>query len=251
MKRIKLWHILPVLFMLGIMAFKLQPKPTLYIIGDSTVRNGRLPGCGWGEVIAELLDTNRISVQNRAVGGRSTRTFLAEGHWDRVLTVIKPGDFLVMQFGHNEGLDTNRNVGVLPGTGDEQIAITRNGRKLEIRTYGWYLKKFVTEAKAKGAIVTVASMIPRSDFSDGQRVDRNTNTFAKWAREVAQVNNAYFVDLNSITADKYDKIGSVKTKELFYRDHTHTNVEGAKINAQSFAEGLRVTPGNPLNKYVK
>src|SRR3989442_10394257 len=89
----------------------LKEKPTLYIIGDSTVRNDDSMGHrGWGSHIANYLDTTKISVSNQAMAGRSTRTFVKEGRWDKVINAIKPGDFLIMQFGHNEGSrpDTTR-----------------------------------------------------------------------------------------------------------------------------------------------
>lgn len=230
-----------------------QPaKPTLYIIGDSTVRNTNRPQCGWGEVIGELFDTTRISISNQAMAGRSTRTFIKEGRWDRVLSTIQPGDFLIMQFGHNEGSppDTTRAGyrGVLKGTGEETKDLTwPDGTPETVHTYGWYLRKFVTEAKAKGAIPIIASMIPRNEFREG-KVLRASNDYGKWASEVAQQTGAFFVDLNAITADKYDAMGPEKVKTFFPGDHTHTNIDGARINAASVAEGLK---GSPLAAYLK
>jgi rhamnogalacturonan endolyase len=102
---------------------------------------------------------------------------------------------------------------------------------------------------AKGAIPIVASMIPRNEFRGG-KVIRASNDFGKWASEAAVQNKAYFVDLNRITADKYDQMGPVEVKKLFPGDHTHTNVEGAMINAASVAEGLKEFKKCPLNKYL-
>ena len=80
--------------------------PTLFLIGDSTVRNGRGDGAngqwGWGEPLVDYFDPAKINVVNRAVGGLSSRTYLTMGHWDRVLAMLKPGDFVMMQFGHND-----------------------------------------------------------------------------------------------------------------------------------------------------
>jgi len=231
----------------------LQPdRPTLYIIGDSTVRNTNRPQCGWGEVIGELFDTTRIAISNQAMAGRSTRTFVREGRWDRVLATIRPGDFLLLQFGHNEGSvpDTTRAGyrGVLKGTGEETKDLTwPDGTPETVHTYGWYLHKFVTEARAKGAIPIIASMIPRNEFRDG-KVLRASNDYGKWASEVAGQTGAFFVDLNAITADKYDQVGPEKVKTFFPGDHTHTNIEGARINAASVAEGLK---GSPLAAYLK
>src|SRR5438552_10270600 len=81
-------------------------RPTLFLIGDSTVRNGRGDGSngqwGWGEPIIDYFDAARINVVNRAVGGLSSRTYLTLGHWSRVMAMLKPGDFVMMQFGHND-----------------------------------------------------------------------------------------------------------------------------------------------------
>ena len=96
--------------------------PTLFIIGDSTVKNGTKGQMGWGERVAEFFDTNRIHVANHAIGGRSSRTFLTEGRWERVLAQLKPGDFVIIQFGHNDGGapdDRQRPRGSLRGTGEE------------------------------------------------------------------------------------------------------------------------------------
>src|SRR6516225_765341 len=77
-------------------------KPTLYIVGDSTVHNGTLGQQGWGEPIKELFDTSRINVENHAMGGRSSRTFQTEGRWEAILKKAKRGDFVLIQMGHND-----------------------------------------------------------------------------------------------------------------------------------------------------
>ena len=212
--------IIPCLLLTGLFAaaFIKPQKPVLYIIGDSTVRNTNRPGCGWGEVIYTQFDTNRISISNHAMAGRSTRTFVSEGRWDKVMSGLKKGDFVIMQFGHNEGSvpDTTRsgNRGVLRGTGEETKELTwRNGRKETVHTYGWYIRKFCTDAKSKGATPIVASMIPRNEFREG-KVIRASNDFGKWAAEAAAQAGAFFVDLNGITSDKYDILGPVEVKKL-------------------------------------
>lgn len=231
-----------------------KEKPTLYIIGDSTVRNTNRPQCGWGEKIGELFDTAQISISNQAMAGRSTRTFIKEKRWEKVINSIKKGDYLIMQFGHNEGSkpDTNKAGyrGVLKGTGEETVELTwPDSTKEIVHTYGWYLRKFVTEAKAKGAIPIICSMIPRNEWKE-DKVKRADNDYGKWAKEVAEATGAYFVDLNGITADKYDAMGPDKVKELFPGDHTHTNEAGALINATSVAEGIRLLKNLGLNNYL-
>jgi lysophospholipase L1-like esterase len=236
--------------------FRPQQKPVLYIIGDSTVRNDDATGHrGWGSHIENYLDTTKITVSNQAMAGRSTRTFIKEGRWEKVIATIMPGDFLIMQFGHNEGSkpDTTRAGyrGVLKGTGDETVDLLwPDGKPEMVHTYGWYLKKFVTEAKAKGATVLIASMIPRNDWKEG-KIIRATENYGKWAAEVAKTTGAYFIDLNQITADKYDRWGPEKVKAFFPNEHTHTSPEGARINAESVVEGIKQLKDCTLKNYLK
>src|ERR1035437_4826869 len=78
--------------------------PTFHIIGDSTVRSGGGSGnWGWGDRITPFFDTSKISLVNHAIAGRSARTFYTDGHWEKTIATIKPGDFLIAQFGHNDG----------------------------------------------------------------------------------------------------------------------------------------------------
>jgi rhamnogalacturonan acetylesterase len=230
-------------------------KPTLYIIGDSTVRNSNRPQCGWGEKIGDFFDTTQINISNQAMAGRSTRTFIKEGRWDKVMKTIKKGDYVIMQFGHNEGSkpDTSKGGrrGVLRGIGEETVELTWSDSTKEIvHTYGWYLRKFVNDAKAKGAIPIIASMIPRNEFRDG-KVQRADKDFGKFAADVAAAEGVSFINLNAITADKYDALGAEKVKEFFPGDHTHTNEAGAAVNAASVTEGIRLLKKLGLNNYLQ
>ncbi|MEO5683880.1 MAG: rhamnogalacturonan acetylesterase [Chitinophagaceae bacterium] len=232
-----------------------QRRATLYIIGDSTVRNKNTNGqWGWGSLISSFFDSSKLAVSNQAMAGRSTRTFIKESRWDTVLSTIQAGDYVMMQFGHNEGArpDTSRAGyrGVLRGTGQDTSILTwPNGDRETVHTYGWYLTKFITEAKAKGAIPIVVSLIPRNIFKD-DKVARGDKDFGKWAMETARDNGAFFIDLNRIVADKYDTMGSVKVSAFFPGDHTHTNKEGAALNAASVIEGLRTIKACGLNQYL-
>jgi len=231
-----------------------KEKPTLYIIGDSTVRNSNRPQCGWGEKIGDFFDTSKISISNQAMAGRSTRTFIKEKRWEKVMSTIKAGDYLIMQFGHNEGSkpDTNKAGyrGVLRGIGEETVELTwPDSTKEIVHTYGWYLRKFVKDAKSKGAVPVIASMIPRNQFVEG-KVKRAGNDYGKWAKEVAESEGVAFIDLNSISADKYDVLGPDKVKGFFPGDHTHTNEAGAVVNAASVAEGIKLLKHLGLNNYL-
>ncbi|WP_373400616.1 rhamnogalacturonan acetylesterase [Algoriphagus halophilus] len=214
-------------------------------MGDSTVRNGGEGNLqrGWGNFLQEFFDSSRLNVSNQAMAGRSNRTFLKEGRWDKVLSTLQPGDYVIMQFGHNEGSvpDTTRAGyrGVLRGMGEEtKELIWPDGTKETVHTYGWYLEKFIQDTKAKGATPIVASMIPRNKFQNGE-VERANQDFGKWAREAARRHGVPFLDLNTLIGDQYDTWGPEVVKRLFEKDHTHTNEAGARINAWSVTQGIK------------
>jgi len=229
--------------------------PTLFIIGDSTVNNSDQGVQGWGNVIDEYFDKAKINVVNRARGGRSSRTFYTEGLWDKLVTDLKPGDVVLMQFGHNDGgsLDKDRARGSLKGTGEEsqEVTIEATGKKEVVRTFGWYMRKYVSDTKAKGAIPIVLSPVPRNIWKNG-KVERMSENYGRWALETAKTGNSPFIDLNEITAEQYEKEGEavVGPKYFTTKDHTHTSPAGARLNAQSVVKGLRSLKKDPLKKYL-
>ncbi len=222
--------------------------PTLFLIGDSTVNNGTKGLEGWGSAIGEYFDPSKIKVINCARGGRSSRTFFTEGLWNKVLDQVKPGDFVLMQFGHNDGggLSDPHSRASLKGNGDEtQEATDAAGKTETVHSYGWYLRRFISDAKAKGATPIVLSPVPRNIWKDG-KVARASEDYGKWAAEAARQEQVSFVDLNAIIANHYDEMGEDKVKGFFPQDHTHTNREGASLNARSVVEGLRGLNACPL-----
>ena len=232
-----------------------KPLPSLFIIGDSTVNNSGEGFQGWGNVIGDLFDKTKINIVNRARGGRSSRTFFTEGLWEQVLTEMKAGDFVLMQFGHNDGgaIDKEKFRGSIRGIGEETEDITgANGKPETVHSFGWYLRKFIADAKAKGATAIVFSPVPRNVWKNG-KVERAAENYGKWARETAESQKVLFIDLNEITAQKYEKVGAEKVGAEYFttKDHTHTSASGAKMNAASVVEGLRKLKKNPLKKYLK
>ncbi len=220
--------------------------PTLFIIGDSTVKNGTKGLQGWGDPIAKYFDPAKITVENHALGGRSSRTFLTEGLWDKVAAQLKPGDFVLMQFGHNDGGSPASSYRAsLKGVGPETQTVTnpKTGQPETIHTFGWYMTKYVTDTKAKGATPIVLSLVPRDIWGRDDKdptVGRSTDSYGGWAAQVAKAQGVPFVDLNAITAAKYDLLGFAKTKAAYFPgDHTHTNPAGAEVNAQSVIQGLK------------
>jgi len=237
-----------------------KEKPVFFIIGDSTVRNGDGTGkgslWGWGSFIADQVDTNKLQVQNHAMGGRSSRTFQTEGRWEKVVQQVKKGDFVIMQFGHNDASpldDTARARGVLRGISDKDTSIYNPIRKIQetVYTYGWYMRKFVRETKAKGATAIICSLVPRNSWKDG-KIQRSGDSWALWARQIAEQEGAYFIDLNELTAAEYDKLGQEKVKALYFpSDNTHTNKEGALINTAFVIDQLRKQNPAGISQYLR
>jgi lysophospholipase L1-like esterase len=231
--------------------------PSLFLIGDSTVRNGRGDGgggqWGWGDQLAPFFDTSRINVVNRALGGTTARTYYRD-FWPRTLVFIKSGDVVIMQFGTNGGLinDAARARGELHGIGDESQAITNLvTKKLEtVHTFGWYEMKMIAEARAKGATVLICSLIPRNAWRDGKTARSGTNSAAGWAAAAARTADAPFIDLNEIIARQYDLLGQDAVKELFVANAgPHTSLSGAQTNAICVVSGLKALKENPLAKF--
>jgi rhamnogalacturonan acetylesterase len=267
MKRSKIlsWSGGVVMALLVLSSFIQQNKPTFYLIGDSTVKNGQDDGqrkgsqgqWGWGHYIAGYFDTTRINVENDALGGTSSRTFRnRKDLWTKVLNKIKPGDYLIMQFGTNDDgpiNDTIRARGTFKSNGDESQAITNLITKQDevVHSYGWYIRQFVTEAKAKGATVIVCPPVPKNNWTNG-KIRRNTDTYGKWASEAATQSGAFYIDLNKLVCDDYETEGEAKVRATYYlADATHTIEAGAQLSAKCVIDGIKSLPNLTLNKYLK
>ena len=233
-------------------------KPVVFITGDSTVKNEDKDEngmWGWGSQAYTVFDKDKITCVNCAKAGRSTRTFLNEGRWDQVYNSLQPGDFVLIQFGHNDigPIDYQRMRGTIPGTSDSThvYRMKDSGRYELVYTFGWYLKKFIQDVREKGATPVLVSLTPRNEWKDG-KIERRNDSYGKWYREVAAQTGVDFVDVHNITADYLDKKCGSKEKAMKYynRDHTHTSLLGAQTNAKSVAKGLRDI-GSTLAKYLK
>lgn len=231
--------------------------PSLFLIGDSTVRNGDGNGSngqwGWGGPLEGYFNLKKINVVNRALGGLSSRTYLTFDYWDRLLVLLKPGDFVIMQFGHNDAGPINDNVrarGSIKGTGEktEEIDNILTGKHEVVHSYGWYLRKFISDTLAKGATPIVCSPVPRKIWRDG-KISSNAEDYGRWAAEVAESAEVRFIPLNSIISRKYEEVGSDKVEALFSGDNTHTSLAGAELNAASVIGGLKALKKNPLARY--
>lgn len=246
----KLWMAFIALFVFS--AFTTDRTVTIFMIGDSTMANKSLNGGnrerGWGHVLGGFF-SEEVHVDNHAVNGRSSKSFIDEGRWAVVLDKIKPGDYVFIQFGHNdEKADSARHTE--PGT-----------------TFDDNLRRFVKETREKGGIPVLFNSIVRRSFGhnehavaeDDMRKDMSKDTMAEEGnvlvdthgkyldspRRVAEELEVPFVDMNKITHDLVEGLGAEASKKLFMwipegvcaacpkgrADNTHLNVYGARTIA--------------------
>jgi lysophospholipase L1-like esterase len=227
--------------------------PTLFVVGDSTARNQA--DLGWDDHFARYFDTTRINVANRAIAGRSSRTFIREGAWDRVLAQMKPGDYVLLQMGHNDGgdLDGSKPRGSLKGLGDETKDVTlQDGQVETVHTYGWYMRKYIADARAKQATPLLLSLTIRNIWQNGPdgkpHIERDMGYDAE-LRQLAATEGLAFIDMASFEADELELMGPAKTALLFPIDHTHTSPAGAELAAQCVVRALREAH-SPLASYL-
>lgn len=233
-------------------------RPVVFITGDSTVKNNDKDEngmWGWGSQAATIFDESRITICNEAKAGRSTRTYLEEGRWEKVYNALQPGDYVLIQFGHNDigDIDKGKARGVIASAADTSHVYrvkTKESVKNEvIYSFGWYLKKMIDDAREKGATPILVSLTPRNEWPGG-KIERRNNTYGKWYREVVKETAVEFVDVHNITADTLDVMGREKAAAYYNHDHTHTSLQGARLNAQSVAKGLKAID-SPLAEYLK
>jgi len=233
-------------------------KPVVFITGDSTVKNTDRDSTGmwgWGSQAFSIFDENKITYINCAQAGRSCRTYLREGRWDKVVNDLQAGDFVLIQFGHNDigELHRGKHRGEIPGTADtscvSRVVLQNEAYNEVVYSFGWYLKKMIDDCRQKGATPILVSLTPRNEWPGG-KIERRNDSYGKWYREVVAETGCVFIDLHNITADALDAIGQEAAKEYYNNDHTHTSLRGARLNALGIAIGLRKS-GCELAKYLK
>ncbi|MDC8829245.1 rhamnogalacturonan acetylesterase [Alteromonas gilva] len=223
-------------------------RKSVFMVGDSTVRNGWGDGrdgqWGWGDFIDEWLGQPPLNIVNRAVGGLSSRTFVTQGHWQRALNMMNPGDVVVIQFGHNDAgalNDDSRARGTIKGIGHEEVVIDNmlTGQTETVHSYGWYLRKMIGDALSRGVTPVICSPVPRKKWDDSAtRIARASNSYPQWAEHVARQAQVPFIDLHELVASRYDAMGPAAVDAMFADKHTHTSLRGAKFTAQLVAERL-------------
>jgi rhamnogalacturonan acetylesterase len=239
--------------------------PTLFIVGDSTARNQA--DLGWGDHFAHYFDTTKINIANRARAGRSSRSYYNEGLWANVLAEMKPGDFVLIQMGHNDGGGDPANDAkarsTVKGIGDDtaEYLIPKpfntgpiaGQTKETVHSYGWYLRKYINDTRAKKATPLVLTVTIRNiwvhDADGNLRIERDMG-FRDYEYQIAASENVPVIDMATVEADRLDALGPEQTALLFPIDHTHTSPEGAEQNAESVVIALR-NDHSPLTAYLK
>lgn len=261
-----------------------KQKVRIFLCGDSTGKNedSNPNGMwGWGSQAYTIFDESKCTFINCAKAGRSTRTYLNENRWEEVYRTLRPGDYVLIQFGHNDigGIDKEKERGVIATAKDTcHVYKSQASGKFEVvYSFGWYLKKMIQDCKEKGAVPVILSLTPRNEWHSGngeingtlypvtekkgrQYIERRSDNYVvAWDKQIASETGVEFVDIHNISADVLDcKCGKAKTpakaKEkanaYFNHDHTHTSLLGARNNALSLAKGLRLN-NSPLTQYLK
>ncbi|MEL4308858.1 rhamnogalacturonan acetylesterase [Joostella sp. CR20] len=223
---------------------------TIYSIGDSTMADKKNPEenpeHGWVQVLPAYFNDN-VTIINKAVNGRSTRSFIAEGRWDSIYKNLKAGDYVLIQFGHNDQKSKDPKRYTNPHT-----------------AYRYNLKKFIAESREKGAIPIVFSSIVRRNFNEeGVLVDTH-GAYPQEARLVTQEENITFIDLQYLTEQLEESYGPEKSSELhlhfqagehpYYpdgkQDDTHLSEKGANEVAKLFISELKKQQ-HALTTYVR
>jgi rhamnogalacturonan acetylesterase len=226
--------------------------PALFLVGDSIVKtghgNGETGPWGWGSELIPLFDAAKIHVYNEGRGGRSSRGYIEEGAWAKIVGQLAPGDFVILHFGHNDAKNSTNYPDrvTVGGNGDEtkEIESPVTHQKETIHTYGWYLRQYVQEAKAKGATAIICSSAPRNTWVDG-KIKRGLDGYAQWAAEAAKASGALFIELNTLAANRYDALGQQQSAKYFF-DYQHTTKAGARLNAEVVVAGLKQLKDCPL-----
>lgn len=216
--------------------FTTPSRITLHLAGDSTMGEGlpeRRPETGWGEFMQEQFDATRVEVLNHARRGRSTRTFLSEGFWAGLVANVREGDYVIVQFGHNDG-----------SIDEEQTP------RDEYRTN---LARFVTDVRARRGVPILATpIVVRAFHSDGSLRDVH-GSYPDIVRSVASTAGAPLLDMQVLSAQVVTAHGPEGSKQLFQHlppgehpnypnglaDNIHLSPAGARLLAERAAKGLR------------
>jgi lysophospholipase L1-like esterase len=205
--------------------------PTLYIAGDSTSTDQSLePFNSWGQMITAFFKPD-IGVANHGESGESLRGFIGEHRLAKLMSVIKPGDYLMIQMGHNDQKEKGEGVGAFT-------------------TYKADLKRFVAEARAHGATPILITSMNRLTFDDAGKITNSLGDYPEAVRQAAREENVALIDLNAMSKPFYEALGPVEAHKAFAgSDTTHHDNYGSYELAKCVVEGIRQAK-SPLAKYL-
>ena len=208
----------------------------VHLIGDSTCATKELskqnPERGWGQLFQPLFDGS-VTIRNHAVNGRSTKSFRDEGRWQRVCDELQPGDYVFIQFGHND---------------QKQADSTRYASPEQ---YAANLRRYADETRARGAVPVLLTPVVRRRFTDGVPDDTHA-PYAAVVRRVAAEADAVLIDAERLTREWVSQLGDEASKACYMwvapgtnprwpdgrQDDTHFNVRGARAVARMIAAQL-------------
>lgn len=215
-------HIVVFLIIFALTSFVIQePRTVIYLIGDSTIATKEIkayPETGWGMPFQYFFDST-VMVENHAKNGRSTRTFISENRWQPIEVKLKKGDYVFMQFGHN----------------DESKEKT--DRYTTPEEYKKNLNKFITDTRAKGATPVLLTPVSRRKFVEGKQQETHT-VYSALVKEVALAEKVAFIDLDALSREYYQNMGEENSKLLFLQLEAgeHPNYPEGKIDNTHFSE---------------
>lgn len=233
-----------------ILAGVVRPQVTVYLAGDSTCAAKlpeKRPETGWGEMMQQYFDDKKVVIDNRAMNGRSTKTFISEGRWQAIVDVLKKGDWVFVQFGHN---DESKEKGERYTPPDQFRA---------------NLLRFVSDVKAKKANIVLLTPVMRRKFdSEGKFVDQHPAEYPQAFREIAKEHKVPLIDMHQKSLKVLESFGVEGSRSLFLQlkpgenanypngieDNTHFVPKGAEEMAKLVVEGIRES-GLRLRKYLK
>lgn len=229
------------LVFLSLLSFSLplKKKVTVYLVGDSTMceyEAKRAPLTGWGMPFKYFFDST-VKIDNRAKGGRSTRTFISEGRWQPIADNLQEGDYVLIQFGHN----------------DEAKEEKYKDRYTPVQDYKANLIKFITETRSKKASPVIITPVSRMRFNKEGKQEETHIEYTAACYEVAKQFNVSLIDLDKKSRDLYNQLAPEATRLLFMqlqpgenpsypegqKDNTHFNAYGARRIAELVLQGIR------------
>lgn len=252
MKKIKaLFSLLSLVLLITAFGWQATPELNIYLIGDSTMADKpgspeENPERGWGQLLPVFFN-EKIAIHNHAVNGRSSKSFIGEGRWEEVLKNLQSGDYVFIQFGHNDQKIKDPNRYTNPWT-----AYRRN------------LERYVKETRAKGAYPILLSSIVRRKFNEKGTLEDTHGVYPFVARTVAESMDVPFIDMQLLTEEYVSSMGDEKSKEIYLwvkpglyekfpdgrEDDTHLNLKGATEYARLVIEEIK-RMGLPLVDYLK